>query len=167
MKVCGDDVETKGQVADDVLEKAPFGAGFADDAGDFRPEVAGVGFALPVPRERERLAGITGREDMNAAAPWAAVKGSQIVPHRSRSQGRVRHPGHESGRSETVSLDITHSPISGLCEVNTEIEASDAGAKAEAAKLVISVGGMNSHTRGPFQRGRAAEGGGSDLASDG
>ena len=153
-------------MAGDVLEEAPFGANFPDNAGDGRPEVARVVLALAVPREAERLAGITGRDDMNAAAPRSAVKGSQIVPHRSRTQGRVRHPGHESGRGETVSLDITHSAVSGLCKVYAKIEASDAGAKAEAAKVIMSVGGMNSHTKGPFQRGLAAEGSGSDLASD-
>jgi len=104
-------------MAGDVFEEAPFGGDFADNAGDGGPEVAGIVLALAVARERERLAGITGRDDMNAAAPRSAVEGSQIVPNRSRAQGRVCHPRHESGRCETVSLDITHSAISGLCEV--------------------------------------------------
>ena len=166
MKVAGDVSETKGQMADDVLEEAPFGGRFRDDAGDVGPQMPWVVLALAVPREAERLAGITGSDDMNATAPRSAVKGSQIVPNRSRAQGRVCHPRHESGRCETVSLDITHSAVSGLCEVYAEIEASDAGAKAEAAKVFMSFGGMNSHTRGPFLRGRAAAGVGSDLASD-
>jgi hypothetical protein len=166
LKVSGDDVETKGQMADDVFKEAPFRGDVLDDPGDGGPEVAGIVFALAVPRQRERLAGITGRDDMYAAAPRSAIEGSQIVPNRSRAQGRVCHPRHESGRGETVSLDMTHSSVSGLCEVNAEIEASDAGAKAEAAKVVMSVGGMNSHTSGPFQRGLAAAGVGSDLASD-
>lgn len=159
-------MQAKGQMAGDVFKEAPFGRNFADDSGDVGPQMPGVVFALAAPRKRERLAGITGRDDMNAAAPRPAVKGSQIVPNRCRAQGRVRHPRHESGRCETVSLDITHSAVSGLCKMNAEIESCDTGAKAEAAKLVMSGGGMNSHTRGPFQRGLAAAGGGSDLASD-
>lgn len=153
-------------MAGDVFEEAPFGADFANDAGDFGPEVAGIVIAKPVSCQAEGLAGITGSDDMNAAAPRSAVEGSQIVPDRSRSQGRVCHPRHESGRGVTVSLDMTHGAISGLCEVKAEIEASDTGAKADAAKVFMSSGGMNSHTSFPFRRGLAALGGGS-VASDG
>jgi hypothetical protein len=153
-------------MAGDVLEETPFGADLAHDPGDIGPKVPGVIGAEPVSGKAEGLAGITGRDEMNAAAPRAAVEGSQIVPYRSRSQGRVCHPRHESGRGETVSLDMTHSPISGLCEVYAEIEASDTGAKADAAKVVMSFGGTKSHTRRPFLRGLAAEGGGSRASDD-
>jgi hypothetical protein len=167
LKVAGNVVETQGQMAGDVFEEAPFRGNLSDDPGDRGPEVSRIIAAFAEARERERLAGITGREDMNAAAPRSAVKGSQIVPNRSRAQGRVRHPRHESGRCKTVSLDITHSAVSGLCKVYAKVEASDTGAKAEAAKLAKSVGGTNSHTSGPFQRGLAADGSGSYLASNG
>ena len=103
---------------------------------------------------------------MNAATSRAAVEGSQIVPDRSRSQGRVCHPRHESGCGETVSLDMAHSSISGLCDMQAEIEASDTGAKADAAKVVMSSGGTKSHTRDPFHRGRAAAGVGSRASDD-
>lgn len=125
-------------MADDVLEETPFGLHFVNDPRDLRPEMAFVILSLPEPGEREWLAGITTRDDMNSAAPRSAVKGSEIVPDNSRCQGRVRHPGHESGRSVSVSLDITHSPISGFGEMDAEIKASDACAKAEAAKVFIS-----------------------------
>lgn len=150
----------------DVLEETPFGADLAHDTRDLGPEMPGVIGTEPVSGKAEGLAGITGRDEMNAAAPRAAVEGSQIVPYRSRSQGRVCHPRHESGRGETVSLDMTHSPISGLCEVYAEIEASDTGAKADAAKVVMSSGGTKSHTRRPFLRGLAAAGGGSRASDD-
>jgi hypothetical protein len=125
-------------MADDVLEEAPFGLHFADDPRDLGPEVAVVVLSLPEAREGEGLAGITARDEMNAAAPRAAVEGSEIVPDRSRSQGRIRHPGHESGRCVSVSLDITHSAISGHCKVQAEVESSDPCTKADAAKLVMS-----------------------------
>lgn len=153
-------------MAGDVLEEAPFRPDLADDPGDIRPEVARVFFAKPMAGKAERLAGIAGRDEMNAAAPRQAVEGSEIVPNRSRSQGRVCHPRHESGRGETVSLDIANSSISGLCEVQAEIQSSDTGAKADAANVVMSFGGMKSHTRLPFHRVLAALGVGS-RASDG
>ena len=152
-------------MAGDLLEEAPLGAGFPHDSGDLGPEVAGIVLALPVPREGERLAGIAGRDEMNAAAPRSAVEGSEIVPDRSRRQGRVRHPGHEHRRGKGVPLNETHSSVSGFGEVKSEIEASDAGAKAEAMKGFMSVGGTKSHTRHPFLRDRVAWGGGSVTAS--
>lgn len=154
-------------MAGDILEEAPFGTDLPDDAGNLGPEVSRVGLPAPAAAQGEGLAGIAGRDEMKAATPRAAVEGSQIVPDRSRSQGRVCHPRHESGRGETVSLDMTHSSVSGLCDVKAEIEASDTGAKAEAAKVVRSFGGTKSHTRHPFLRGLAAAGGGSDRASGG
>ena len=153
-------------MAGDIFKEAPGGPDFADNAGDVGPEMARIRFAKAVPREREWLARIARRDDMNAVAPRAAVKGPQIVPDRSRSQGLVRHPTHESGRGETVSLDITHSSISGFSEVKAKVKSADSGAKAEAAKLVMSSGGMNSHKMGPFLCGRAARGVGSGMASD-
>ncbi len=153
-------------MAGDVLEEAPFRGNLADDPRDLGPEVAWVALAFAVPGQAERLAGITGSDDMNTATPRAAVEGSQIVPDRSRSQGLVRHPRHESGRGETVSLDMTYSSVSGLCEMQAEIQSSDTGAKADAAKVVMSDGGMKSHTRRPFHRTPGAAGKGS-VASDG
>jgi hypothetical protein len=156
LKVSNDVSQTKGEMAGDVFEEAPLGGDFADDPRNVGPEVAGVGFSFSQSREGERLAGITGSEDMNAAAPWAAVEGFEIVPDRSRIQGRVRHPRHEGGCGETVSLDIAHGAIAGLSDVKAEIEASDAGAKAEAAKVFRFSGGTKSHTSCPFRRALGA-----------
>ena len=165
LKVSHDVSETQGEMAGDVLEETPFGLHFADDPGDLGPEVAGVVFALSKAREGEGLAGITGSDDMNAAAPRSAVEGSEIVPNRSRSQGRVRHPRHESGRGETVSLDMAHTAISGRGDMQSEIQSCDTGTKAEAAKLVMSLGGTKSHTWGPFRHARGAWVQGSLVAS--
>ena len=116
----------------DVFKEAPARADLADDAGDVRPKVAGIVLPEAVTGKRKGLAGITGSDEMNAVAPRPAIEGSQIVPDRSRCQGRVCHPRHESGRSETVSLDITHSPVSGFGEVQAKVEPADPGAEAEA-----------------------------------
>lgn len=138
LKVSADVSETEGQMACDILEETPPGLDLGDDPRDVGPEVARVILASPEPREAERLARITGRDDMNAAAPRPAVKGSQIVPDKSRSQGRVRHPCHESGCCTCVPLDETHSAISWLGDVQTEVKSCDPGAKAEAEKFVMS-----------------------------
>lgn len=165
LKVSGDVLEAEGEMAGDVFEKAPFRRDLADDAGDIGPQVARVFLAEPASRQRERLAGITGSDDMNAAAPRSAVEGFEIVPDRSRSQGRVCHPCHENGRGETVSLDMAHSSISGFGDVQADIQSSDTGAKADAAKIVMSVGGMKSHTWGPFRHAQGVAVAGSAMAS--
>lgn len=156
LKVAGDVCETKGEMARHVFKEAPFRPGFGHDAGDVRPEVPGIARSLAQAREGEGLTGITGRDEMYAPAPRSAIEGSQIVPDRSRSQGRVRHPRHESGRGETVSLDIAHGAISGFRQLQAEIQSSDTGAKADAANVFMSFGGTKSHTIGPFLRAPGA-----------
>lgn len=127
-------------MAGDVLEETPFRLDLTDDPGDIGPKVAGVLGALAMTGEGEGLARISGSDDMNAAAPRSAVKGSQIVPYRRWSQGRVRHPRHETGRGETVSLDKAHSAISRFGNVQSEVEAANAGAQAEPAQFIRSLG---------------------------
>ena len=69
---------------------------------------------------------------MNAmrSSPCAAVEAGKVVPDRRRRQGLVFHPGHEDGRGTGVPLDVTHSTVSGLGDVQTEIEAA-AGAQRQ------------------------------------
>jgi hypothetical protein len=85
--------------------------------------------------EAEGLAGIAGRDEMNAAAPRAAVEGSEIAPDRRRCQGRVFHPGHESGRRVAFPLNETNSPVGRLGDVQAEIEAGVAGAEGDSPEV--------------------------------
>lgn len=116
----------------------------ADDSLDIGPEVARIALTLPLSGKAEGLTRITGREDMNAAAPWSAVEGFEIVPYRRAIQGRVFHPRHESGRRMGFPLDVTDSSITGLCDGDAEIEAAIASAEGEAAQLTTA-GGTNNH----------------------
>ena len=120
----------------DVLDKHSSGPHFPDDPLDFGPEVARVGLAPPLAGHAEGLAGISGSEDMNLAAPRPAVEGSEIVPDRRAIQGRVCHPGHESGRCVGLPLDETDSAISGLGDGEAELETAITCAEGDAAKLV-------------------------------
>jgi len=131
-------------MAFDVFGEDDARSDFGDDALDLGPEVAGIVLAAPLARVAERLAGITGREDMNAIAPRSAVEGSEIVPYRRRIQGRVTHPGHESGRGVSFPLDVTNSSISRLCDGDAEIETGIACAEGQAEQLGRGVG-TNSH----------------------
>jgi len=116
-------------VAEHVFEEDPFGADFADDARDVRPEVARVFRAAAPSRRGEGLAGIAGSEDMNAAAPRAAVEGLNIVPDRRAIHGFVFHTRDESGRSVGFPLDETNSAVSGFCDMDAELQAAISGAE--------------------------------------
>lgn len=111
-----------------VLAEDPLRRDLVDDARNVRPEVPRVCRSASLPRDAEGLAGITGSDEMNSAAPRSAVEGSKVVPDSRLAQGRVLHPGHESGRRVTFPLDETNSPISGLGDVKAEIETAIAGA---------------------------------------
>lgn len=117
----------------DVLGKDGAGPHFADDPLDLGPQVARVGLAAALARHAERLAGISGSEEMNLAAPRAAVEGSQIVPDRRVIHGRVCHPGHESGRGVGFPLDETDSAIGGLGNREAKLEPAISGAERKAA----------------------------------
>lgn len=133
----GDDVgEAQRQVPLDILAEDPFGLRLTHDPRDVRPEVPRVGRSAPLARQAERLTGIAGSEEMNAVAQRAAVEGSKIVPDSRLTQGRVRHPRHESRRRVALPLDETNSSISRLGDVEAEIEAGVAGAERDAAEVV-------------------------------
>ena len=116
----------------DVFEKDPLGAAFPDDAGDLGPEVAGIVGAPALARHAERLARISGSDDIHRAAPWAAVEAGNVVPERRVIQGRVFHPRHDNGRGEGVPLDVTHSSIFWNGEMDSEIETSSSSAEGKS-----------------------------------
>lgn len=137
----GDLGEAEAEMMGDVLEEHEGRLGLADDAGDMRPEVARVVRAPALACDRERLARIARSDDVHRAAPRAAVEGGNVVPDRRRIQGRVFHPRHEDGRGVGVPLDVTHSAISGECEVQPEVEATGAGTEREAEEARVAGSG--------------------------
>jgi hypothetical protein len=133
----GDFGEAKAEMMGDVLEVHEGRLGLSDDPGDMRPEVARVLDAPSLASDGERLARIARSDDVHRAAPRAAVEGGNVVPDRRAIQGRVFHPRHEDGRGVGVPLDVTHSAISGECEVQSEVEPAGAGAEREAEEARV------------------------------
>ncbi|MEP9401842.1 hypothetical protein ABLE43_08465 [Sphingomonas sp. VNH70] len=136
-KIAGDVGVSHGQVPFDVFAEDPFRSDFPDDPGDLGPKVTRICVSGSATGIAEGLAWITGSDDMNSAAERAAVEGSEIVPDRCRSQGLVCHPRHESGRCVTFPLDESHSAVSGLGDVQAEIEAGVSGAEGDATEVVV------------------------------
>lgn len=130
-QVGNDVLEAKRHVAGDVLEEAERRRDLPDDSSDVGPEVSGILSALARSRKAEGLTGVASSDEIHSAAPRSAVEGREIVPDRSRIQGRFLHPGHEDGRCEGFPLDIAHGATpSG----QSEVDAADSGAEGEGAK---------------------------------
>jgi len=106
--------------------------------------MAGIVCPLPLARDRERLARIAASEDIHCAAPWSAIEGGNVVPQRRFIQGRVFHPRHESGRSITFPLDVTHSSIPGACDGEAEVDPASSGAQREAEQTCACGSGRTS-----------------------
>ena len=72
--------KAKGDVACDVFEEDPFGGTFPDDAGDLRPEVAGIIGPTAFSGGAEGLAGIAGEDDVESTAKGSGIETAQIIP---------------------------------------------------------------------------------------
>lgn len=133
----GDFGEAEAEMMGDVFEEDEGRLAFADDPGDMRPEVTRVVGAPALARHAERLARISRRDDIHRAAPRLAVECGNVVPDNSLIQGRVRHPCHESGRSEGFPLDMANSSISRQGEGEAEIDPARTGAEGEAEEAGV------------------------------
>jgi len=120
----GDFGEAEAEMMGDILEEHEGRLDLTDDTGDMRPEMARVVGTPAFARNGERLARIARSDDVHRAAPWTAIEGSNVVPHKSLIQGRILHPRHESGCGEGFPFDMAHNTISGECKVQPEVESA-------------------------------------------
>jgi hypothetical protein len=111
-----------------VFEEDVCGLDLLDDPDEVRPEGAFVRITEARARVRVRLAGETRSDDIHEATPRLAVEGCDIVPDRSRHQGRVFHPRHEDGRSVGFPLDMTHSSETSDPPSQPDLEPTNPGA---------------------------------------
>ncbi len=143
----GDFGEAEAEMMGDIFEEDEGRFTFADDAGDMRPEVAGILGTPSLARHTERLARIARRDEIHRAAPRLAVECGNVVPDNSLIQGRVFHPRHESGRSVGLPLDMPHRSISGQGEGKPEIDAACAGAEGKPEEAGVIGPGIASGGR--------------------
>lgn len=131
----------------DVFKEAEARLDLAHDPCDVRPEVARVFVAELASGDAERLARIAAMDDIHQAAPRSAVESGNVVPDRRAIQPLVLHPRHERGRRIGFPLDVTHSSISSVGDVEAEVETSGSGAEGQseqaspAVARVIASGG--------------------------
>lgn len=116
----------------DVLEEDPFGAAFADDAGDVGPEVAGIVSTAALSGCAEGLAGISGEDDIEGPAKDTCIEAAQIVPDRGRGEvsGCLRRD--EDRPWPVLPFDEGAGVIAGFGEHEAQIKASAACAEGES-----------------------------------
>ena len=116
----------------DVFEKDPLRAAFADDTGDLWPEVPGIVGTAAFSGRAERLAGISGEDDVECAAKGPRIEGLQIIPNRGWGEIPCALGGDENGAGPVVPLDKGASVKPGFGQHDAQIKASAACAEGQS-----------------------------------
>ena len=124
--------KTEGDVTGDVFEKDPLGATLDDDAGDLRPEVAGIVSTATLTGGAEGLAGISGQDDVESTAEGPGIEAAQIIPDWRRGEVACTLGGDEDGTRPILPLDEGAGVKSGLGEHKAQIQASAACAEGQS-----------------------------------
>jgi hypothetical protein len=131
-KLSQDGFEAEGDVAGHVFEEDPFGGTFPDDAGDLRPEMARVIGTGSLSCRTERLARISGENDVEGAAKGLGIEAAQIIPDGRRGEITGALGGDEDGAGPVLPLDEGADVEPGLGEHDAQIQASAACAEGQS-----------------------------------
>jgi hypothetical protein len=82
-----------------------------------------------------RLARDAANETIHAAAPWPAIEGSGIAPHRRFSHEALLHRCDQVCAGEGFPLHHANCASAWHCQLEAEIEAASAGAEADDVDL--------------------------------
>jgi len=131
-KLSQDSFKAEGDVPGYVFEKDPMGAAFLDDTGDVGPEVAGIIGATAFASGAERLAGVSGEDDVEGTAVRPGIETAEIVPDRGRGEVSSALGGVEGGAGPFLPLDECACVISWFGEHDAQIQASAACAEGQS-----------------------------------
>jgi hypothetical protein len=119
-------------VTGNVFEINPFGAAFPDETGDVGPEVPGIVGTGTLSGGAERLAGISGEDDVEGTAVGPGIETAEIVPDRGRGEVSSALGGDEGGAGPFLPLDECACVISWFGEHEAHIQASAACAEGQS-----------------------------------
>lgn len=111
-----------------------------DDPAGGAPQVALVVLAELSAGEAVRLARDPSNDAIHEATPWAAVEGSGITPHRSRSQETRSHRRDQVRDGEGFPLHVADCASVWNCQLDAEIKPTSTGTEGDEAE-----GGVYSH----------------------
>ena len=131
-KLSQDGFKAEGDVTPDVFEKDPFGGTFPHDAGDFGPEMAGIGGTTAFASGTEGLAGVTGEDDVEGTAEGAGIEGSKIIPDWRRGEVSRALCGDKDRAGIAFPLDEGAGVEAGFGQHDAQIQASAACAEGQS-----------------------------------
>lgn len=114
-----------------VLDKDEPDSRLDDDPPRGRPQIALIVLAPSFASSAPRLARDAANEAIHKAAPWAAVEGSGIAPHRARSHETLLHRCDQMRDGEGFPLHHADRSSTWHCQFDAEIETAAAGAEGE------------------------------------
>ena len=116
----------------DVFEEDPFGGTFPDDTGDFGPEVPGIISPAALASRAERLAGISGEDDVEGASEEPGIETAQIIPNWCRGEIPSALGGDEDGAGIGFPFDKGASVEAWFGQHDAQIHASAACAEGQS-----------------------------------
>ncbi len=131
-KLSQDGFKAEGDVTPDVFEEDPFSGAFGDDPGDLGPEVAGVICTSAFSGGAERLAGVSGEDDVEGAAKGPGIETAQVIPDRRWSEVFCALGSDEDSAWPLLPLDKCAGVIAGFCKHDAQIKASAACAEGQS-----------------------------------
>jgi len=127
-----DSFQPEADVTCDVFKEHPFGAAFTDDPGDIGPEVAGIVGTAALSGRAERLAGVSGQDDVKGTAKGPCIEASQVIPNWGRSEISCALGCDEDSPRPILPLDKGAGVIAGFSEHEAQIKASAACAEGQS-----------------------------------
>ena len=131
-KLSQDGLEAEGDVPGDVFEEDPFGAAFADDAGDVGPEMAGIVGAAALSGRAEGLARVSGEDGIEGPVEGAGIEAAQVGPDRGQGEIPCALGGNDDRPWPVLPFDEGAGVIAGFGEHEAQIKASAACAEGQS-----------------------------------
>ena len=116
----------------DVFKEDPLGAAFDDDAGDLGPEVPRIVCPAALSGGAERLAGISGEDDVESPAERPGIEAAEIIPDWRGCEVACALGGDEDGTRPILPLDKGAGVKPGFGEHEAQIKASAACAERQS-----------------------------------
>ena len=124
--------KAEGDVTGDVFKEDPLGAAFDDDAGDLGPEVPRIVCPAALSGGAERLAGISGEDDVESPAERPGIEAAEIIPDWRGCEVACALGGDEDGTRPILPLDKGAGVKPGFGEHEAQIKASAACAERQS-----------------------------------
>ena len=131
-KLSQDGFKAEGDVTGDVFEEDPFWAALDDDAGDFRPEVAGIIGTAAFSGRAEGLAWISGQDDVEGTVEGSGIEAAQIVPDGCWGETPGALGSDEDAAGPILPLDKCAGVEAGFGQHDAQIQASAACAEGQS-----------------------------------